>query len=87
VAWTGVIAGAVVLLLLLIFILENTQSVTVSFLGADGDVPLGVALLLAAVGGGLVVGLVGVARILQLRKRAKRAGRTAAQPPDRRTAA
>jgi len=72
VAWTGVIAGAVILLLLLIFILENTQSVTISFLGADGDVPLGVALLLAAVGGALVVGLVGIARVVQLRKRAKR---------------
>ena len=71
-AWTGVIAGAVILLLLLIFILENTQSVTISFLGADGDVPLGVALLLAAVGGALVVGLVGIARVVQLRKRAKR---------------
>jgi uncharacterized integral membrane protein len=76
-AWTGVIAGAVILLLLLIFILENTRSVTVSFLGADGDVPLGVALLLAAVGGGLVVGLVGIARVVQLRKRAKRASRPA----------
>jgi len=73
VAWTGVIAGAVILLLLLIFILENTQSVTISFMGADGDVPLGVALLLAAVGGALVVGLVGIARVVQLRKRAKRA--------------
>jgi putative membrane protein len=72
VAWTGVIAGAVILLLLLIFILENTQSVTISFLGADGDVPLGVALLLAAVGGALVVGLVGIARVVQLRRRAKR---------------
>jgi putative membrane protein len=60
------------LLFLLIFILENTQSVTISFLGADGDVPLGVALLLAAVGGALVVGLVGIARVVQLRKRAKR---------------
>ena len=77
-AWTGVIAGAVILLLLLIFILENTQSVTISFLGADGDVPLGVALLLAAVGGALVVGLVGIARVVQLRKRAKRVRRPAA---------
>ena len=76
-AWTGVIAGAVILLLLLIFILENTQSVTISFLGADGDVPLGVALLLAAVGGALVVGLVGIARVVQLRKRAKRVRRPA----------
>jgi uncharacterized integral membrane protein len=72
-AWTGVIAGAVVLLLLLIFILENTQKVKISYFGATGHLPLGVGLLLAAVAGALIVGLVGVARVLQLRTRAKRA--------------
>ncbi|MGZ4201894.1 MAG: lipopolysaccharide assembly protein LapA domain-containing protein [Thermoleophilaceae bacterium] len=76
-AWTGVIAGAVVLLLLLIFILENTQRVKISYLGANGHLPLGVALLLAAVAGALVVGMVGAARVLQLRKLAKRAERRA----------
>src|SRR3954468_16223607 len=50
-AWTGVVAGAVLLLLLLIFILENTQRVKVSYLGVDGHLSLGVALLLAAVAG------------------------------------
>ncbi len=76
-AWTGVIAGAVVLLLLLIFILENTQRVKISYLGANGHLPVGVALLLAAVAGALVVGMVGAARVLQLRKLAKRAERRA----------
>jgi uncharacterized integral membrane protein len=69
------VAGAVVLLLLLIFILENTQRVKVSYLGADGHLPLGVALLLAAAGGALIVGLVGIARIVQLRARTRRASR------------
>ena len=71
------VAGAVVLLLLLIFILENTQRVKISFLGAHGHVSLGVALLLAAVGGALVVGMVGAARIVQLRTRSRRSERVA----------
>lgn len=69
--FTTLIAGAVVLILLLVFILENTQSVKVSFFGADGHIALGVALLLAAVGGALLTGLVGGARVLQLRHRLK----------------
>ena len=40
---------AVVLLLLLVFILENSQRVDISYFGAHGHLPLGVALLLAAV--------------------------------------
>jgi uncharacterized integral membrane protein len=47
----------------LIFILENTQRVKVNFLGANGHLALGVALLLAAAAGALLVGIVGVARI------------------------
>jgi uncharacterized integral membrane protein len=58
---------AVVLLLLLIFILENSQSVSIGYFGAHGHLPLGVALLLAAVLGVLLVALPGTARILQLR--------------------
>jgi uncharacterized integral membrane protein len=71
-AFKGFVGGAVVLLLLLIFILENTQSAKISYFGATGKVALGVALLLAAVGGALLVAIVGAARISQLRKHAKR---------------
>jgi uncharacterized integral membrane protein len=70
-AFNSLIAGAVVLILLLVFILENTASVKISFFGATGHLPLGVALLLAAVGGALLYGLVGAARIMQLRRRLK----------------
>lgn len=76
-AWTGAVAGAVIALLLLIFILENTQSVKVSFLGATGHISLGVALLLSAVAGALIVGLIGAARMAQLRLQARRAERAA----------
>jgi uncharacterized integral membrane protein len=70
--WTAIAVAAVVLLLLLIFILQNLQSVTVSFLGFEGALPLGVGLLLAAVAGALVVVVTGVARIIQLRRLARR---------------
>jgi uncharacterized integral membrane protein len=72
IAFSAIIAGAIVLILLLVFILENTQSVKISFFGAGGHLPLGVALLLAAIGGALLTGIVGAARILQLRRHVKR---------------
>jgi len=65
--WVAVAFFAVVLLLLLIFILQNGDEVSVSYLGAHGHLPLGVALLLAAVCGVLLVVLAGAARISQLR--------------------
>jgi uncharacterized integral membrane protein len=58
-----------VLVLLLIFILQNTESVKVSYFTAHGTMPLGVALLLAAIGGILLAGLVASLRIWQLRHR------------------
>jgi uncharacterized integral membrane protein len=72
------VVGVIVLIVLLVFMLENTQSVKVSFFGADGHLPLGVALLLAAVGGAVLVALVAIARLAQLRLRARRAAHTAA---------
>lgn len=70
----AVVVAAVVLLFLLIFILQNLSRVTVHLLGAAGSLPLGVALLFAAIGGALLIALVGAARILQLRRHAKRGG-------------
>jgi uncharacterized integral membrane protein len=70
--WLASGSFAVVLLLLLIFILENSKSVDVAYFGAHGHVPLGVALLLAAVLGILMVVIPGSARIVQLRLTARR---------------
>lgn len=77
--FSGLVAGAVVLILLLIFILQNTETVKISYLGANGHLSLGVALLLAAVGGALLAGLLGAARIAQLRRHARRHPPTARQ--------
>jgi len=70
--WVSVGFFAVVLLLLLIFILQNGKTVDVSYLGAHGHFPLGVALLLSAVSGVFLVVLAGAARISQLRAVARR---------------
>jgi uncharacterized integral membrane protein len=69
--WIGTIAAALVLVMLLVFILQNTRSVRISYLGASGTMPLGVALLFAAVGGLLFASLVSSLRIWQLRRVAR----------------
>lgn len=74
VAWNSLIAGSIVLILLLVFILENTESVKIAYFGVGFHLPLGVALLLAAIGGALLAGIVGTARMLQLRRHARRSG-------------
>ncbi|WP_406280529.1 lipopolysaccharide assembly protein LapA domain-containing protein [Nocardia sp. NBC_00881] len=71
--WTGLILGALILVVLLIFILQNLETVEVSLFFWHFSLPLGVAVLLSVIGGALVMALVGGARILQLRRVAKKA--------------
>jgi lipopolysaccharide assembly protein A len=70
--WFAIGFFALLLLFLLIFILENSSKVDISFLGAHGHIPLGVALLFAAVCGVLLAVLAGVARMTQLHSVARR---------------
>jgi lipopolysaccharide assembly protein A len=77
--WVAAALFALILLLLLIFILENGQRVSISYFGAHGHLPLGVALLLAAVIGVLLVVIPGTGRIIQLRITARRHRRLDAQ--------
>ena len=65
-AWVATAAALLLLVLLIIFILQNTARVQIHFLGFAGSLPLGMALLIAAVGGGLAVGVAGVSRVTQL---------------------
>jgi uncharacterized integral membrane protein len=71
--WAGLIAAAIVLTALLIFVLQNLENVSVHYLGFHGRVPLGVALLLAAIAGLLLISIPGGVRILQLRRAVKKA--------------
>ena len=70
--WVAVLLLVVVLVLLAVFILQNTQKAEVSFFGWTGQAPLSATLLIAAAGGALIVGAAGALRILQLRRRVKR---------------
>lgn len=70
--WAAVASALVVLILLIAFILQNQDYVQVKFFGLQGSVALGVALLIAAVGGGVLVAIAGAARIIQLRLAAHR---------------
>jgi putative membrane protein len=71
-ARTALIAGALVLIVVLIFIIENAHAVTISFFGAHGQISLAVALLLAAIAGALIMAAAGTARITQLRMAMRR---------------
>ena len=68
-------AALLLLILLIVFILQNSTKVEVHFLGMSGTIPLGMALLIAAVGGGVLVAIAGVARVTQLRMNARRTRR------------
>ncbi|MBT2534056.1 LapA family protein [Arthrobacter sp. ISL-48] len=72
VVWAAVVAALVLLILLIIFILQNQEQVAVRYLGLEGSVPLGMALFIASVTGGVLVAIAGGARILQLRYNAHR---------------
>ena len=79
-AWTAVVVGLIALVVILVFILQNQQSVQVSFLFFSGHLPLAVALLFAMILGALIVFAFGAARILQLRMVAGRARRKVTVP-------
>ena len=70
--WSSLILGFLILIVLLVFIMQNTDSTTVNFFAWQASLPVGVAVLLSAVGGGLLTFLVGTARIVQLRRAAKK---------------
>jgi len=70
--WVSLVLGFLILIVLLIFIAQNTESTEFAFLGWHWSLPLGVAILFAAVAGGLITVAVGAVRIFQLRRAAKR---------------
>ncbi|WP_165945701.1 lipopolysaccharide assembly protein LapA domain-containing protein [Micromonospora sp. KC606] len=67
-AWTGICATALVSAVLIVFMLQNTRRVEVTFLWMHGTLPLALALLIAGVGAAILAMVVGTARITQLRR-------------------
>jgi uncharacterized integral membrane protein len=70
--WSSLIVGFLILILLLVFIMQNTDSTTIHLFGWQWNLPVGVAILFAAVCGGLLTVAAGTARIFQLRRAAKK---------------
>jgi uncharacterized integral membrane protein len=66
--WFGVWAGVVGVLLLIIFVAQNTAPVEVNFLWMSGSISLALALLIAGVAGAAIAMGVAAARIIQLRR-------------------
>lgn len=72
VVWAGVWAAAVGLVAFIVFMLQNTGSVHVNFVGMDGSLSLAVALLIALAAGVVLTLALGTARIGQVRRLARR---------------
>jgi uncharacterized integral membrane protein len=71
-AWLGVCAAAIIAVALVIFAVQNTRNVDISFLWMTTSTPLALALLIGAVGGILLTLVLGAARITQLRRQVRR---------------
>jgi uncharacterized integral membrane protein len=84
--WVATAAALLLLILLIVFMLQNTTKVEVHLLGMSPTISLGMALLIAAVGGGVVVAVAGVARVAQLRMNARRTRRSVSGPEETRDA-
>lgn len=70
--WIALTVFTLILLLLLIFIVQNSVPVKIHYLGASGVIGFGVAMLLAAVAGAIMTLLIGSIRIVQLKLSNKR---------------
>ena len=64
--------GMLLALGMVVFALQNDTRQAYEFLWVDFTLPDGIAILLATICGGLIVALLGLARVLQLRLAARR---------------
>lgn len=67
--WVALIIGLILLVLLLVFVLQNMNDVLISYMAWEFTLPLGVAMLLAAVAGGLIMAMVGSIRLIVVSRR------------------
>ena len=70
--WIALILGTLILILLLIFIVQNNVSADFAFFGLGFSLPLGVAMLFAAIAGVLIAALLGSVRLFKLGRRVRK---------------
>lgn len=73
-AWIGLVATGLFLVLLVVFIAQNSRKVTIHFFGWHGQFSLALTILLSAVIGLLLVAVPGTVRIVQLRRALRKNG-------------
>ena len=73
-AWVGLIGTAIFLVLLVIFIAQNSRRISLHFFGWHGQFSLALTILLSAVIGVLLVAIPGSVRIFQLRRALRKNG-------------
>jgi uncharacterized integral membrane protein len=67
-AWTAICVAALIAVGLIVFLAQNTGTVPITFLWMHVQASLTVSLLIATVGGILLTAVLGMTRIVQLRR-------------------
>lgn len=70
--WAALIAGVIILILLLVFIIQNNVSTRFEYMAWQFHLPLGAAMLLSAIAGALIMALAGSVRMFKLGHRMRR---------------
>lgn len=70
--WAALIVGFLLLIVLIVFILQNQQKVPMNFLNWSGEFPAGIAYLIFAIAGALIMALVGMWRMFELRRQVRK---------------
>lgn len=70
--WIALIVGFLLLIVLIIFILQNQHEVPLNFLNWSVEFPAGVTYLICAIAGALIMALVGGWRMFELRRQVRK---------------
>ncbi|MGV0367773.1 LapA family protein [Corynebacterium aurimucosum] len=73
--WIALIVGFLLLIVLIIFILQNQHQVPLNFLNWSVQFPAGVTYLICAIAGALIMALVGGWRMFELRRQVRKQAR------------
>ncbi len=73
--WIALIVGFLLLIVLIIFILQNQHEVPLNFLNWSVEFPAGVTYLICAIAGALIMALVGGWRMFELRRQVRKQAR------------
>lgn len=74
--WVALVVGALLLVALLIFILQNQAPVEMNILTWTFEIPAGIAYLLSAITGALIMAMVGGVRMFEYRRKIKKIQKT-----------